>query len=364
MTDKYINVIEKNDSAGCDISSSLVPLPGAASENILINGDMRISQRGTSFAAPANGDYLLDRWLIAGAGLTGNVTVTQSTDVPLTTFTNSLKVVVNTAKASLANSDVLRIQQKVEGYNAAPIGLGTTDARSFSVSFWVKAPSAGTYYLTISPKTGTTQYYPASYTIDAANTWEQKSITIPGTTSGTFGTSNDVGLFVEFMLAAGSDWEGTANDWNATQEYIASGAENVLDAINNEFLFTGVKLEVGETATPFVSRSYGEELALCQRYYAQLGTSAASQSANANEVDVWITYPVTLRRIPTTTLSTNSPMISQFSIGNSTGSSSAISAGHSIDTNGSAQRINGFTGLTSGNVGCVLGDYFIFDAEL
>lgn len=320
--------------------------------NLIINGDMRIAQRGTSFVSPSNGAYLTDRWLIVGGGLTSNVTVNQSTTVPNTTFLNSLHVDVTTAKASLATSDLLRIAQKIEGYNAAIVGLGTADAQSLTVSFWVRSTKTGTHYVTITPQTGTTQYYPASYTVNASDTWEHKTVTITGTTSGTFGTSNDIGFVVEFILAAGTDWEGTANTWNATQEYSASGAVNILDNTANNFFLTGVKLEVGSTATDFVPDDYATALAKCQRYYYEGAAAGASIGAFSSSVVHFSgSHPVEMRSAPTVTIEDTSP--DTFIAGTQRVGASSANAGLQTSTKGYAQLLNGFTGMTAGQAGYV-----------
>ena len=236
--------------------------PIAGSRNRIINGDMRIGQRGTSFVAIANNTYSLDRWTWGQAGAMV-CTVTQSTDVPNNTFQSSYKVDVTTADTSIAVGDFAFVSQKIEGFNVRDL-IGTT----FTLSFWVKSPKTGVHCVSL-VNAGNNRSYIKEYTIAAVNTWEYKTLTIDGglITSGTWDWTNGEGLEISFCLASGSTFQTTSNAWQ-TGDFLATANQvNVVDNTANDFFLTGVQLEPGTVATPFERRSYGQELALAYRYF-------------------------------------------------------------------------------------------------
>jgi len=243
-------------------TSSINGGPLAGSRNKIINGAMEISQRGTSFASVASGSYTLDRYLWGKAG-SMVVTISQSTDVPNNTFRSSLKVDVTTADTSIAAGDFAIIEQRIEGYNVRDL-IGTT----FTLSFWVKSPKTGTHCGSFRNNTLDRSYI-LEYTVSSANTWEYKTLTVTGglITAGTWDWTNGEGLRVGFSLAAGSTFHTTAGSWNTGDFHATSSQVNVMDNTANNFYLTGVQLEPGTVATPFERRSFGQELALCQRYY-------------------------------------------------------------------------------------------------
>jgi len=270
----------------------------AGSRNRIINGDMRIAQRGTSFAAIAAGAYSLDRWLWGHAG-TMVCTVSQDTDVPNNTFQSSLKVDVTTADTSIAAGDYVHIVERIEGYNVRDL-IGTT----FTLSFWVKSPKTGTHCVSFRNAGPIDRSYVKEYTVSTANTWEYKTLTVSGglITAGNWDWTNGTGLDVCFTLASGTTFQTTADAWQ-TGNFIATANQvNVMDSTANDFYITGVQLEPGTIATPFERRSYGDELALCQRYYQntiriQMGgvTSLGVSLYSA------VQLPVTTRDAPTLT---------------------------------------------------------------
>lgn len=239
--------------------------------NRIINGAMEISQRGTSFAAVANVTYTLDRFLWGQSG-TGVVTITQSTDVPNDTFQNSLKVDVTTADTSIAAGDFALINQKVEGYNVRDL-IGQT----FTLSFWVKSPKTGTHCVAFRNSVVDRSYI-TEYTVSTANTWEYKSVTVTGglITAGTWNWTNGLGLDIVFTLLTGTTFQTTAGAWQVGNFIGTSNQVNCMDNVANDFFLTGVQLELGPVATPFERRPYGAELALCQRYYQEIGTNGSS----------------------------------------------------------------------------------------
>ena len=309
----------------------------AGRRNLIINGAMQISQRGTSFTDPATGSTICDRW-----GLTYNhdaaVDWSQSTDAP-DGFKYSLKADVTTADTSLSSG-----QYKILYYRGAEVQdvehllYGTSSAKELTLSFWVKSTKTGTYSAELAFDNGTTQVeHSRAYTINASDTWEKKELTFDANTTDSFGNSaNGQGLIVYFWLAAGSTFSGSprSSTWeNATNR--ATDNVNFLDSTSNEFYITGVQLEVGSTATEFEHRSYGEELALCQRYfYSTLGTlyggDYGSNSFTRTE------FPVAMRVAPTVTGSNNKTVLSTYHSVQRiqyylSGNASALAAGATAD---------------------------------
>jgi len=236
--------------------------------NLIINSEMKVSQRGTSFAPLTNDIYSLDRWQYYTAGA-GVITGSQATDTPNGNFKNSLKADVTTADASVAAGDLSTFLQKIEGLDCSALGWGTAQAKSITVSFWVKSPKTGTHSIALR-NSAQDRSYVAEYTIDSADTWEQQSITVAGDTSGTWLTTNGVGLQWNVLLMAGTTFTTTAGSWGAGNYYGSGNQVNCLDSTSNDFYFTGVQLEVGSAATPFEHESYTETLQKCQRYYVEI----------------------------------------------------------------------------------------------
>lgn len=273
----------------------------AGLRNKIINGKMEIAQRGTSFVSPASNTYNLDRWVLGIAG-TGVVTVSQQADVPSSNeFQSSLRVAVTTADASIAATDLLLVTQRVEGYNARDL-IG----RTFTLSFWVRSSKTGIHCVAFR-NGGADRSYVLEYTVNVANTWEQKSVTVSGglITAGTWDWTSGVGVSVLFAAAAGSTFQTTAGAWQTGNFQATANQVNCLDTIGNIFAITGVQLEVGSVATPFEHRPYGMELTLAQRYYQRITPTAADQTLgvghNTSTTAAVATYsfPVVFRSSPT-----------------------------------------------------------------
>jgi len=282
----------------------------AGARNRIINGDMRINQRTT--AATTTGAFGVDRWSL-GILSTGAVSLAGSTATAPVGFTHSLYLDVTTADTSIAATEFVGINQLIEGFNVADLGFGTANAKTITLSFWIRSTTTGTYCVSFC-NSGSTRSYVATYTINAANTWEYKTISITGDTSGTWLTDSGAGLTVRFAFAAGSNFQTTAGSWQAGN-YTATSAQTNLMALNtNDAYISGVQLEVGSVATPFERRSYTQELALCQRYYCKTySTTAApggvtsagniSTMALASGVaQVNFIFPVDMRSEPSVTL--------------------------------------------------------------
>jgi hypothetical protein len=234
-------------------------------KNRIINGDMRIDQRnaGASITA-SDGSFGVDRFKTAIAG-SGVFTMQQSSTAP-TGFSYSQLLTITTADTSIAASDEYSYRQFIEGYNTADLAWGTANAKTITLSFWVRSSVTGTYAVGLR-NSAADRAYPATYTISSANTWEQKTITIAGDTSGTWLTTNGVGIGVIFSLGAGSNNQGTANSWNSGNLWSTSSATQWISNAGATFYITGVQLEIGTSATPFERRLYGQELINCQRYF-------------------------------------------------------------------------------------------------
>lgn len=246
-------------------------------KNRIINGGIMIDQRGSAgtpvSVSTTTFTYAADRFTGTAVASAGVFTLSQVTTAP-SNFINSLKATVTTADASLAATDLYRVGQWVEGLNIADLGWGTAAAQSVTLSFWVYSNLTGTFGGSLI-NSAANYSYPFSYTISAANTWEQKSITIAGPTSGTWLTTNGRGVLVGWGLGVGSTYSGTAGSWSANEYYSATGATNVMGTLSNTFHVTGVQLEKGTVASSFDWRPYGTELRLCQRYYQYWGGETA-----------------------------------------------------------------------------------------
>mgnify|MGYP007100055126 CR=1 FL=1 len=233
-------------------------------KNRIINGAMMIDQRNAGASVtPVNAEYTLDRWQFSTLAA-GKATIQRSTVTP-SGFVNSL-LATSTSAYTIGASEFVSFRQFIEGLNISDLAWGTANAKTVTLSFWVRSSLTGTFGGALS-NSAADRSYPFSYTISAANTWEQKSITIAGDTSGTWLTTNGIGIAVRFSLGAGSTYSATAGVWAAGTFVSATGATSVVGTNGATFYITGVQLEVGSTATSFDYRPYTTELQLCQRYY-------------------------------------------------------------------------------------------------
>jgi hypothetical protein len=230
--------------------------------NRIINGDMRIDQRNNGASVAVTGganQYIVDRFI---ARTNGTSTAQRSTTAPAG-FTNSLLFTVGTGAAP-ASTDVNTISQRIEGFNIADLAWGTASAVSVTMSFWVRTSLTGTFAFRIG---NGSRSYVATYTVNSANTFEYKTVVIPGDTSGTWATDNSVGMFLNWDLGSGSNLNAaSANTWVATDSLRVAGSVNLVATTGATFFLTGVQLEAGSVATPFERRDYGRELMMCQRY--------------------------------------------------------------------------------------------------
>ena len=285
---------------GTDTSEYLVPV--TAFKNRLINSDMRIDQRnaGASVTASANGTYYgVDRTLFFKDSAAA-FTLQQSSVAP-SGFTKSLLVTVTSASSSTAANGVV-VQQNIEGLNTGDLSFGTATPSTITVSFWVRSSLTGTYCVALR-NSAFNRSYVAEYSISSANTWEYKTVTIVGDTTGTWLTDNNTGIRVVFDLGSGSNSNATANTWTASGSTRTTNQANFANTSGATFYITGVQLEKGSTATSFDYRPYGTELQLCQRYFwklvsgNQLMIGSGSQYNNTSVNNV-TQFPVTMRTSP------------------------------------------------------------------
>jgi hypothetical protein len=230
---------------------------------------MQIDQRNAGAAVTINNVsiYSVDRWACVARPTGGGVYSAQQVSDAPTGFSNSLKLTVTTVDTSLGTSDYYFAWQKIEGFNTADLLFGTANAKSVTLSFWVKSSITGQFSAFL---TNSSELYsqPSAYTINSANTWEFKTLTFTGATAGTWiGATNGVGLIVGFGLATGTSLQGTSGAWAASSYYGSTGDVNWMATNGNTWQVTGVQLQVGTQATAFDWRPYGTELMLCQRYY-------------------------------------------------------------------------------------------------
>ena len=289
-----------------DSSTQNTAATGFGFKNRIINGQMQIDQRnsGAEVNPAVSNTYYTDRWN-AVSGAAGKFKIGQNAGsvTPPTGFTYYTGLTSLSAYSAGA-SEAFGIQQRIEGYNVADLGWGTANAATVTISFWVRSSLTGTFGGSI--RNGdATRSYPFSYTISSANTWEQKSVTITGDTTGTWLTTSGIGMSVLFSIGAGSTVSGTAGSWAGADYRSATGATSVVGTSGATFYITGVQLEKGSTATSFDYRPYGTELALCQRYYYQ-NSGGASEIlvggiATAGSQAAWLILnnAVTMRSAPT-----------------------------------------------------------------
>ena len=290
------------------INGITFPTAGPLSNrNLVIGGAMNIAQRGTSTSvAAADGDtFLVDRFfnLMVGSAV---ATYSQSTESPAG-FTNSLKLDITTADTDLSTDNQIKIEHRVEGYNSAFLGWGSSDAKTVTLSFWIRSNLTGNTQVAF-VNLANDRNYVATFTIDSANTWEKKTLTVPGDTGGTWNTSNDTGIRLRWG-SFGTDFQTCSVDqWVANSTQLNSRSDspiNFASSTDNELYLTGVQLEVGEKATPFEHRSYGDELARCQRYFQKFGRDESGKnrligSGNGGSNPLFgFTFPYIMRATPT-----------------------------------------------------------------
>ena len=277
-------------------------------KNLIINGDMRVAQRGTSFTNPASGAYILDRWRAGIHTPTADGNYTKEADAPTaaeagTNFVNCLKFTCTTIDTSTTATNRYYTRMHLEGQDIAHAGFGQAGVRYVTLSFWHKHTKTGTHSFAIQSGAND-RHYAAEYTQTTSNTWEKATTTLPVDTTGTWATNANTGLILYFATYLGANYQGTANTWEAGQGYGTANQVNNVDSTSNSMRFTGVQLELGSVATDFEHRSYGEELAMCQRYY-ELGFGF--YNADGNYMREAVHFSVTKRTSPTIVQTSETP---------------------------------------------------------
>jgi hypothetical protein len=281
-------------------------------KNRIINGGMVIDQRNNGASVTATSTavfaYSLDRWSY-NVSQASKFTIQQNAGsvTPPAGFKNYLGV-TSSAATSLGANDYYGLMQFIEGLNCFDLAFGTASASTVTLSFWVRSSLTGAFGGSLQ-NSAQNRNYPFSYTINAANTWEQKSITVAGDTSGTWLTTNGIGLGVYFGLGVGTTYgSGTANAWTSSLLVVPTGSTSVVGTNGATFYITGVQLERGSNATSFEFRDYGRELQMCQRYFFSLAPSVGVYVAYGSAIEVsttsgsaYIKYPTTMRAAPTIT---------------------------------------------------------------
>ena len=321
-------------------------------KNLITNGSVNVAQRGTSFTSQSGVAFHLDRWEVLAYTMgTGVYSVEQSTDAP-NGFTYSNKIACTTQDTSQDANNQMYFQQQIEAQNMNWLKFYEANPDSVTVSFWVKSNRTGSFSATLKlsdnnsiENNSATRIYPFTYSISVADTWEKKTeiITLDSSTGETKPTGTNHGMSILFWQGAGASRDGaTADAWgNNGNAGCASDNLDLLGSTNNNWYITGVQLEVGTVATEFEHLSYGEELALCQRYFYKASPTGTS-SATVYGADyggnsfVRLEFPVTMRATPTITATYNKTVIASYNSTQSlqtylSGNASAMTQGATAD---------------------------------
>jgi hypothetical protein len=350
---------------------SIVASGWSGFKNRLINSDMRIDQRNAGASvSPAASQYTLDRWQAFMNAASAKYSVQQNAGsvTPPAGFSNYLGA-TSLGAYTVAAGEIMAFLQAIEGFNISDLAWGTANAQAVTLSFWVRSSLTGTFGGAVRQGSGA-RSYPFTYTINAANTWEQKAITIAGDTSGTYASNNTAGLLLSFGFGVGSTFSGAAGSWYGSNLVSATGATSVVGTSGATFYITGVQLEKGSTATSFDYRPYGTELALCQRYCQRYsnGRLATGGWTSGTTGDCYLPFVQQFRATPTFTSLANGQMlrlgISWSNItsltlqGESTSNFAGLNAGIASS---SGAAVGDFTMLGNGGGGSI--DY-LFTSEL
>jgi len=332
---------------------------GISGSNLIINGSMQCFQRATAATTMTNTYGAVDRFRgfsNGGGAFTGEKYDMTTSEIAATGQYQALKMLVSTADTSIAASEYYSLNYRFEGDDLQQLKYGSSSAQSFTVSFWVKSDTTGTYFLTVDKlANGQTAYrIPIEYTISSADTWEQKIITVSptaGSTSlitssaGAIGGGTGHGLSLYWGFAWGTDYHGTNNTWSTSYGTNAT-ANNWMGTVGNDFYLTGVQLEIGDTSTPFEHRSYADQLQACQRYYSQIAQGAGVCTTTGTNLYLSVKLPVRVRAVPS--VSQTGAMTVNDGSANLTQSSASINSYNEGGTLDSLfVSLNNFSGLTA-----------------
>ena len=339
-------------------------------KNMVINGAMQVAQRSTSETGKGGdqGYFTVDRMLYFENGTTDvRFTQSQSTDVPTGEgFATSLKFDCTTADASLASDNQLVIKHRIEGQDIQQLKWGTSNAEKVTLCFWIKSTKTGTFIIELSRES---RKISQAYTVSSSDTWEKKTLTFDGDTGGSVVTNDSSNrLEINFYMGVGTDYSSGTLDtaWTGgTNANRAVGQVNAFDNTSNNILFTGIQLEIGSKATNFEHRSFGEELALCSRYYqGTIGSGYFGVGRTANS-SIMIQVPLTheMRATPTSSLSATTVTFAEPNAANFNVTSASIANAHP-SARGGAYYINGTVTVGVGDNVFLSTDYINMDAEL
>lgn len=339
---------------------------GFYARNRIINGAMEIDQRNAGASVtPSNGSYTLDRWG-TWVSQASKLTIQRNAGAvtPPAGFINYLGVTSSSAY-SVISSDYFGVWQGIEGFNVADLAWGTASAKTITVSFWVRSSLTGTFGGMIQNATGN-RGYTYSYSISNANTWEYKTVTIAGDTTGTWTTDNTRGLQLYFNLAAGSSNTGAAGSWGSTFYQAPTGAVSIVGTNGATFYITGVQLEVGSVATPFEQRLYPQELAMCQRYYEVFGAGSIGRWGSATTAECTAIFKVTKRAAPTLSIYANGAYgVTRIGTGGYSGTGATLNfAGTQTSGSGGFSFNVASTGASAGEFCGITQDFLQASAEL
>jgi hypothetical protein len=319
---------------------------GFGFKNRIINGAMVIDQRNAGASVSGTtAVYTVDRWTVQNNSGAARFNVQQNVNsvTPPAGYKYYLGV-TSTSAYSVASTDVIGVQQFIEGYNIADLGWGASGAATVTFSFWVRSSLTGTFSGSLIEANAGTAFYPFTYTISAANTWEQKTVTIAGPTIGTWNSTNARGIQVLFNLGTGSTYIGAAGAWTANSYYAPTGATNFVATNAATFYITGVQLEKGSTATSFDYRPYGTEMQLCQRYARLCGMGMAGNNSDGGTTTYSaMSFGQPMRTAPTVSLVSGATITFVSSAVTYTASSPTINSSY-LFANGVTIRVTGFSG--------------------
>ena len=343
---KVNSIVDASGGSNAVLYGPASPAGSMGFRNRIINGAMMIDQRnaGASVTPAAPNQYTLDRWK-ADISVSSKYSAQQSSTAP-TGFVNSL-LITSLSAYTVGSAERFCMTQNIEGLNVPDLAWGTANAKTITLSFWVRSSLTGTFGGAIS-NSAQNRSYPFTYTISSANTWEQKTITITGDTSGTWLTTSGIGLRVIWGLGVGSTLSTTSGAWAAGEYYSATGATSVVGTNGATWYITGVQLEVGSVATEFERRPYGTELQLCQRYYQRIDGFYAV-GFNSTTISGSIAFPTEMRASPSISVS-GALETTDFVAANytqSSGSASISGAGARVSARGVMVDLANFSSITN-----------------
>jgi hypothetical protein len=344
-----------NDSSGnvtvgnnLTVTGGLVP-SSSFMRNRIINGAMVIDQRnaGAQISNAAGANWVVDRWNFTCSLATKfNIKQNLNSVTPPAGFSNYLGFQVTNA-VTVGSAEYFFLGQPIEGFNTADLDFGKATAKTVTLSFWVQSSLTGSFGGSLQAN-ASVRAYAFNYTISSANTWEYKTITVPGDVTGTWvGATNGIGINLYLGLGVGSNYTGTANTWSGSNTIVPTGAVSLVATASATFYITGVQLEVGSVATPFEQEIYSNTLAKCQRYFALVPMIGTCIANSTTALDFMTGYPVQMRSSATIT-ARSLVTVTDSNVADYSQSSAGIG---SVITSGATSayiRFGSFTGLTTG----------------